>query len=370
MKKLCLLAMCLCFASLSAAETFRAATWNGVNSTTDSFLRDYASRVAQKTEGDIQFDVYSGGALLPAKGTLEGLQWGLAHIANITSPYIPAKMPVDFVAVDFSFTAEDQLALAFAKTEVSIFNAQMQAETNALDIVFATSYATDIYYFICGFDALAMEDFKGKKIRITSDAQAAFVNALGAVAVSVPANEIYTGIQRSTLDCTAGTALFLTDFFKLHEVAKSVYMLGVGSSANGGFYMNQAFWQQRTPQQRRHMLDALAEATALSMVEWSGRIGKAWQISRDSGVAIHQPEPAARQFLAAFTETFMQDLPRSSMQRRGIDDPTPLIKDLQASMAKWKKLLAEIDRHDVDAVATMLKNEIFDRLDENTYGLK
>ncbi len=352
------------------AASFRASTWNGINSTTDAFLRDVTQRIEKASHGDMQFDVYSGGTLLPARGSLEGLQWGMAHIGNITAAYIPAKMPVDFVAVDVSFTADDQLALAFAKTEVSFFNEQMQREINDLDIVFATSYATDVYYFICGFDAKYIDDLNGKKVRITSDAQAAFMGSIGAVPVTVPASEIYTGIQRSTLDCTAGTALFLTDFFKLHEVAKSVYKLPVGSSANGGFYMNQAFWQQRSVEERELFMQAMAEATAVSMVDWAGRIDQAWQTTRDSGIPIYEAEAEAFQQLEVFTEKFMGDLAASSMERRNIEDPTPLIKELQASIKKWKTLLATIDKKDVNQVTALLNQEIFNKLDLTRYGVK
>ncbi len=355
---------------LCKAATFRASTWNGINSTTDAFLRDVSQRIETASAGKMHFDVYSGGTLLPARGSLEGLQWGMAHLGNITTAYIPAKMPVDFVAVDVSFTADDQLALAFAKTEVSFFNEQMQREINDLNIVFATSYATDVYYFICGFDAQNITDFAGKKIRITSDAQAAFMDSIDAVPVTVPASEIYTGIQRSTLDCTAGTALFLTDFFKLHEVAKSVYKLPVGSSANGGFYMNQDFWQQRSIDERALIMQAMAEATAFSMVDWAGRIDQAWQTTRDSGIPIYEAEPKAFQKLDVFTDKFMGNLAASSMKRRDIEDPTYLIEELQASIKKWKSLLATIDKKDVNQVTELLNQEIFSKLDLTRYGVK
>lgn len=364
------LAMTLGLTGLSAsAETFRLATWNGANSANDKFLNDFANVANEASGGSLEFEVYPGGALLPAKGTLEGLQQGVAQLANITAAYIPSKMPVDFVIADMSFVADDQLALAFAKTEVSFFNEQMQEELKGLDLVFATGFSIGIYNFICGFEADSIDDFEGRKIRTSSDAQVGFVNAIGGVAVSAPGNEIYTGIQRGTLDCTAGTPLFLTDFFKLSEVAKSVYQIPLGSNANGGYYMNKDFWADRTADERRIILDSLADATARSMVAWAGNIDHAWEVSTEAGVALNAPEEAGLSALEEYTGGFMSGLASGAMESRGIADPTPLIDDVNASIAKWKGLLDGIDRSDADAVAALLKQEIFDKVDVNSYGL-
>lgn len=353
----------------ASAETFRAATWNGANSANDKFLNDFANLARKGSNGDLDFEIYPGGALLPAKGTLEGIQRGVAQIANITAAYIPSKMPMDFVIADMSFVASDQLALAFAKTEVTFFNELMQAELSGLDVVFGTGFSIGIYNIICGFEAVSIDDFKGRKIRTSSDAQVGFVNAIGGVAVSAPANEIYTGIQRGTLDCTAGTPLFLTDFFKLSEVAKSVYKIPLGSNANGGYYFNQDFWTDRTLEERRMLLDSLASATARSMVEWAGNVDNAWKVSAEAGVALNEPEGAGLDVLSSFKEEFVANLANSAVEKRGIEDPTPLIEDLTTSIEKWEGLLAGVDRSDVDAVAALLKKEIFDKVDVNSYGL-
>lgn len=353
----------------ASAETFRAATWNGANSANDKFLNDFSTQVGEKSNGAMKFEVYPGGSLLPAKGTLEGIQNGVAHLANITAAYIPSKMPVDFVTADMSFIADDQMALAFAKTEVAFFNEQMQKELQNLDIVFATGFSIGIYNLICGFEAKSAADFNGRKVRTSSDAQVEFIDRLGGVAVSAPANEIYTGIQRGTLDCTAGTPLFLTDFFKLSEVAKSVYLIPLGSNANGGYYFSQDFWQSRSEAERRILLDAMADATASSMTAWSDNIDKAWKASMDAGIDLVQPETEALEALTRFTAEYVPTVATTAVEKRGIEDPTPLINDFTAAVKKWKGLLAGIDRNDSAAVAGLLKQEIFNKVDVKTYGM-
>lgn len=351
------------------AETFRAATWNAANSPNDKFLTDFANQVKEATNGSIDFEIYPGGALLPADGTLPGLESGVAQFANITAAYIPSDMPVNNVIADLSFIADNQLALAFAATEVNFFNPQLQAELKEKEVVFATGFTIGIYNFICGSEITKIEDLNGKKIRTSSGAQIDFVKEIGGVPVSVAGSEIYTGLQRGSLDCTCGTPLFLTDFFKLTEVAKSVYMLPLGSNANGGYYFNKDFWKARTPEERRILLKALSRATARSMIDWAANIDKAWDAARAAKVKLVEPEDAATEKLAAFTKKFLADLPKASVEKRNIEDPSGLIDQTVAAVQKWSKLLAEVDNTDLDAVTALLDREVFDKIDVDSYGL-
>ncbi|PRX10778.1 UNVERIFIED_ORG: TRAP-type C4-dicarboxylate transport system substrate-binding protein [Martelella mediterranea] len=354
----------------ASAETFRAATWNASGSMNDRFLTDFANLVKEYSDGSVEFEVFPGGVLFPADGSLQGISSGVAQLANITAAYIPSDLPVDAVASDMSFLADDQLALAFAKTEVTFFNKQMQEElAKKKGIVFVTSFSIGIYYPICGFDLKDMSGLDGKKVRTSSSAQIDFIGEYGGVPVSVPGTEIYTGIQRGSLDCALGDPLFLTEFFKLSEVAKSVYQLPLGSNANGGYYVNQGFWQDRSPEERRDILHALSRATAASMIDYGKRVDAAWETSKKDGVALNAPTAEDEQALAAFKEKFVANLPQMEMDKRGISDPTELIDEMQASMEKWKKLLAGIDRNNVDQVTQLLDEQIFDKVDVNTYGV-
>ncbi|AJE49218.1 C4-dicarboxylate TRAP transporter substrate-binding protein [Celeribacter indicus] len=354
----------------ASAETFRAATWNAANSPNTRFLNDVAELVAEASGGEMEFEVYSGGSLLPPDGTLPGLESGVAQLANITAAYIPSDMPINNILADLSFMADDQLALAFAATEANFFDPMLRGELDDKNIVFATGFTIGIYNLICGFEADSIDDFQGRKIRTSSSAQIAFTEEIGGVSVSVPGTEIYTGIQRGSLDCAMGTPLFLTDFFKLNEVAKSVYLMPFGSNANGGYYFNKDFWQDRTPEERRILLNALSRATARSMIDWAADIEAAIEAAREAGVALNEPEETGMEQLNDFKARFLEDLPQSSMDKRGVEDPTEMIANVTALIDKWKGLLAEVDTSDLDAVTALLDREIFDKVDVETYGME
>lgn len=351
------------------AEKYRAATWNAAGSPVEAFLTDFADLTRKNTKGNLDFEVFAGGTLLPAKGTLAGLNTGVAHLANITGVYYPAELPVDFVLADLSFIADDQLALAFAKTEVTFFNPQIQEELHDKDVVFATGFTIGIYTMVCGIEATKLEDFKGKKIRTASDAQIGFSKAIGGVAVSVPGSEIYTGIQRGSVDCTTGTPLYLTEFYNMADVTKSIYNIPLGSLATGGYYFNQKFWKERTLEERRDLLKSLSRATARSMIGWGKRIDHAWDVAKENNVIVTEPEPEAMETLNKFKNEFISNLAKTSMEKREIKDPTELINQMVNSMNKWKKLLAGVDRTNEDKITALLDREIFDKIDVSKYGV-
>lgn len=353
----------------SNAETFRAATWGGAGTFTDRFLNSVAGQVKEDTKGSVEFEVYSGGALLPPRGTLSGISSGVAHIAYLTAAYIPSDMPYDAVGGDLSFIADDQLALAFAKVEVSFSNEQLQNEVERNDLVFLTGFTVGIYYPICNFELNSLADLKGKKVRASSGAHINFATHFGAVPVSVPATEVYTGLQRGSIDCAFGDAPYLTEEFRLAEVARSVFQLPLGSNANGGYYANKAFWQERTPGERRAIFNVLSRVTARSMMEYVNMVKKAWDVAEEAGIPLNKPKPEDLKALEDYKVTFLRNLPQYEMDKRGVEDPTKLINQMTASVDKWRNLLASVDTNDADAVTALLNREIFDKIDVDTYGL-
>ncbi|SFA62358.1 TRAP-type C4-dicarboxylate transport system, substrate-binding protein [Paracoccus halophilus] len=360
----------LCLSGAGArAETFRAATFNAANSPVAAFIDDFAADVAERTGGEIEFELFAGGSLLPGEGTLVGLQRDVAQLANINASQIPSDMPYDNVISDLGFIGDDQMALAFATTELRFFNEQAQQEIQRNNLVFASGNTIGIWNIICREPISSLAELKGKKIRGTGGAQIAFIEHIGGTVVSVPPTEIYTGLQRGSLDCTAGSPEFLTVFWRLSEIAKSVYLLPLGSLPTGGYYFSESFWQDRSVDERRAMLGALSRSTAKSLIEWSDLIDEAFETARQENIALTEPTPEDMATLTSFSDDFVENLAQAEITKRNIDDPTPLIEDMVRLVDKWKGLLAGIDTSDVDAVTALLDQEIYGKIDVETYGM-
>jgi TRAP-type transport system periplasmic protein len=363
------LALGFCLAAGAAnAQTFRASTFNATTSPVSQFLTDFAKDIDPATNGKIKFEVFYGGALLPPDGHLKGTGTGIVQMGQITGVYHQAELPFTNVLADMSFVADDLMTLAYAYTEAKIFNPQLQGELKDKNLVFGSAFTIGIYNYICAGQVAKLEDLAGKKIRAITFPQVEFAKSIGAVPVNVVAPELYTGLQRGSLDCTGGSPEFLTVFFKLNEVAKSVYKLPLGSSANDGYYFNKQWWQQRSLDERRAIVKVLARQSARVMMRLNAVIDDAWKVVADKKISVVEPEAAAKAKLEAFSKQYLADLPKIAKEKRGVD-AEPLVKDFSARLVRWKQVLATVDKKDENALTAMLEREIFNKIDLNTYGM-
>jgi TRAP-type transport system periplasmic protein len=355
----------------AAAQTFRGSIYGAQIGPTGVFLGDFAKTIDAATNGKIKFEMFYGGSLLPPDGHAKGIGTGIVQMGQITASYHQAEFPYTNVLNDLSFVADDLFALGFAYTEAKLFNQQLIDELKDKNVVFGTAFTIGIYNYQCaGAGYKSIDDFKGKKIRAISFPQVEFVKAIGGVPVSVVAPELYTGLQRGSLDCTGGSPEFLTSFFKLNEVVKSIYKIPLGSVANDGYYFNKTWWQQRSADERRTIITKVFPGTtARMMMNINAVIEDAWTVSKNKGIAISDPEPAAMAKLKAFSDQYIADMPRIAKEKRNID-ADPLIKDMVSRINRWKGLLAGVDRKDEKALTALLEREIFNKIDVATYGMK
>ncbi|TKR53409.1 C4-dicarboxylate ABC transporter substrate-binding protein [Allopusillimonas ginsengisoli] len=370
MRKLSLTMVLLVMSGVVSAATYTASTPYGETHGITKFkLYSYTKRVAEKSAGDIKFDVHSGGVLLPAKSALSGITNGVAQYGHVTGAYVPADLRYDNVLNDLAFVANDPLAAAIAVTEVKLTNKLLQKEYKDHKVVFGSSYSMTNYYVICRNEVSTPDALKSKRVRTGSTAQIQWTQSMGGVPVSVPATEIYTGLQRGNLDCALGDASFLTTSFKLQEVAKHVTLVSVGTHTSGGEFFEQKFWKGRSVEERKLLMSELAYAIAELQVEWDKEAKDALEEAKTNGVALHQPSADLQDAVTKFQGEFVKGLAKASMENRKVEDPSGMIDQYLETEQKWKELLKSVDRTDKAALAKLIKEKLYDGLDYQTYGL-
>lgn len=357
-------------ATASSADNYTAAsTWNDAHAITANQFTNFAAHLAEATSGEINFEVFHSASLLPPKSTLGGLGDGLGAYVHITGAYLPADLPLDNVLNDLSIVASDPIAAGIAITEVKMLHPKMQAEYAKHGVVMGSGYSTSEYIFICKDPVHSLAELQGKKIRTGGTVQVRLVEKLGAVPVSVPATEMYTGLQRGSVDCALGDPSFLTTSFKLQEVAGGALNLRIGTHTSGGNYFNAKFWKGLTPEQRRTVLNELGRSVAELEVDWKARGAAALEEASGNGVEIITPNEEMTAFVSAFRADVIDTLSKSAMEARGVDDPSDLIASYLEAEAKWVTLLAGIDATDPAAVTKLVQDELYSKIDENAYGL-
>lgn len=353
------------------ADTYQASNWMAPTHILNNVAYgDFVPRVAEATGGDVEFEVYSSGALVPAPTTLQAIGDGVAQLGIVAAAYTPSELPLSGMVNDMAFTAIDEYANAFALTELSVTNPRMIAEYTDHNAIFLGGYSTPIYHFMCMKQVTDPASVKGLKVRTAGTAQNNWISSLGAIPVAVPMTDTYSGLERGSIDCTLSDATNLSTGFKFWEVIKYINTLPQGASMGATYVLNRDFWADLPVKDRRAILDLAGPALARAQVAYHQGVNEAMAGAAERGIEISDPDPAMQALLDAFQADMIAGLAAETAKVRGIDDPSDIVTEYAALVEKWQGLMANVDRNDAEAVGALVHGEIFAKLDAETFGLK
>lgn len=356
----------------AAADNYIANVgWAPTHIITKNAYTDFAASLGEASGGDLELEVFVGGSLISVKETLGGVRDGIAQIGFVTGAYLPGELPLDNVIADMAFIADDPIAAAFAFTEVNFTQPKLAAEWRKNGVIFGGGYSTPVYNFICTREVREPADLDGLKIRTAGASHVRWVEHVGGVPVSVPFSEVYTGLQRGSIDCAMADPTALVSGFKVAEVAKYVTDLPMGTHTSGATWvMNPDFWSGLAPEARRTIFDQMALGIARMEIDYEAQVVANLAGGKEQGVEIIEPSDELKAKLAAFNAEYVATLPQVSMESRGVEDPSDIIKAYAEAEARWKERLAGVDRTDAEALAEMLRAEVYDKVDVASYGLE
>ena len=213
-----------------------------------------------------------------------------------------------------------------------------------------------------------VESLQGKKIRSFS-AFGRWVEYVGGIKMSLSANDIYDALSRGTLDANMHPATEL-EGLNLKDVVKYVTRMPLGTYNGNQFNFNTDSWRDLTDDQRRQMLDLHAEAAAFAAVKA--------QVQNDEilnkgaaadGIEVLEPSAELVALTAKFVEEDMANMDQMAKDNYGIQDASARIERFRGLIAKWRDLLAGVDKTDTAAVTALFRSEIWDKVDATTHGM-
>lgn len=212
----------------------------------------FADAVRKDSNGEIDFEVMTGGVLYPATGTIEGIGNGVADAGPVSPSYHPSQFPVANAIGDMGFAHPDPMLLTFAYADFSVHDPAAQGDWVRNNLVFADGGSTPVYYLMCKGDVKSFADAKGKRIRVPGGGLSRFAEAIGGISVNIPGSEIYTVMERGAIDCAIGDAAQLTSGTNIIELVGSVIMQPLNPAyITGMIVYNPGFWKSLTDDQRR-----------------------------------------------------------------------------------------------------------------------
>jgi TRAP-type transport system periplasmic protein len=227
-----------------------------------------AEELERRTGGDVTLEITS----LPELGLtgfelVRVLQAGLADVADVMPTYVAGDMPViegaDLVGLfgDYDTAVEGHLAWE------AVLREKYADELGAV-VLGSWPWAQQLLYSNKPVESL--EDLRGLKIRVFSPAMSQFVSAVGAEPISLPYAEVYTALDRGTIDGAITCAQCGWDQ-NMHEVTDYLVDLHMGTAVSTLFVVSKRTWEGLSPELQELLAEIGSEFT-----ERGWRLGKEW----------------------------------------------------------------------------------------------
>ena len=205
----------------------------------------FAEELDKRSGGQIKTDVVS----LPELG-LTGFELvrvtkaGLVDVADVILAFVAGDVPI-VEAVDLAGLYPD--LDASAKAHASFLGAVKKYEDKLGGVVLG-GYLWPGQYIISRKPVRSPADLKGLKIRVYGAADTDFVRTLGMEPVAIAFAEVYTALERGTVDA-AMTGSYPAFAVKLYEVTK--YIVDVNHGPNSGvLVISKRTWDRLSPDLR------------------------------------------------------------------------------------------------------------------------
>ena len=243
----------------------------GINRTLDPWklFEEWAKTVERRTNGRVAFELTS----LPELGfggaeTIRVLKTGVIDVAEVYGGYVAGELPmVEILELPGIFpdgeTAK-RAVKAWKPAEAKILDQKANA------VLLAMALYPDQAFF-SKKPLKAVDDFRGLKVRVHSVALASLVAGLGGQPLTVAFAEVYTALERGTLD--AGITGTKPGFgLRWYEVSK--YLVGpISMRPHVALSVNKNTWKRLPPDIQKIMREEaerlVEEKAFLAIEEWN-----------------------------------------------------------------------------------------------------
>jgi TRAP-type C4-dicarboxylate transport system substrate-binding protein len=172
---------------------------------------------------------------------------GQVEIAGAPLPTVSGDAPIlDGFDLPGAHTSMEQVRRA---AQALMPAANRDLERLGVRIIATSPFPAQVFF--CKKPVAGLADLKGLKIRVAGPAQSDFLSAVGAQPVAIAFGEVYSALERGTVDC-AVTGTGTGNAQKWWEVTSHLYTL-VASWGISGYMVNLAWWNKLDPAVRAYL---------------------------------------------------------------------------------------------------------------------
>lgn len=274
------------FAGPSAAKPvkFKAVAFLPVNNVDVKGFRMFIDMVNKKFEDYIKIDLIGGPEVTPPFQLHEAVRKGVIDMAQTSSAYYPSLI---WEAQSAMFTNKDWEE----RYKTNYYEVFEKLHADAGLVWLDTAVFGEKFHLYTNKPVKKIGDFAGQKIRVFP-AFIPLIKALGAVPINLPMGDIYTAMERGTVDGFVMTHVgFVTDF-SWHEVTKYAidYELYRGIA---NILVNQKKWNKLPANVRKQIIEFKKNKVNPESAAFIKKIAdERWQLLIDKGVKPIKFSPA------------------------------------------------------------------------------
>lgn len=254
-----------------------------------------AEIVAEQTDGNFQINLHYGEALSPARETIDGIQIGAFEMALMCASYHPGKTP-SLMVLDLPMLPVDSMDEKIALHEAVFQHPQVKAELARWDADVYMSALTQTSEFMgVGDPPLELDDWEGRVVRAPGGLGDAMA-AIGATPTTVPAPEVYTALERGTVNAASFPFTTAHVAFGVHEVAEWYTANMAPGSTGCQIIVSKSAWDALPEAYRQIMLDAKEPAYEALKARYAEDDEANFRLLEEEGITeiVYSPETLAR----------------------------------------------------------------------------
>ncbi len=275
----------------------------------DLMYKEYIKRVNKNGKGVVRVRLLGGPEVAPAFEQFQALRTGIADMTHSAGAYYAGET-IEGAAM--SLVKPDDIYKwleALRKTDAMKIINEAYAKKSSTRFVGILVGGTG-FRFLMAKPIANLDDLKGKRIRASGAQDARAIQYLGGSPQTIPANELYTALQRGVVD---GAYRAPNDAWSFGE--RDVYKAMIATPMQlspGGVYIATRVWD-KLPEAAKKVLSETAEGMEREVLDYYYNADQASiKKLQANGMKLIEVDDAAKKRLAAARNAYWADLLKQS----------------------------------------------------------